>query len=216
MANYKIGYIDEQEGERIDFINLMDDDEDEIEVVIFNVDETSEKAVLLQVILESDIECLIVDYHLSEAGVPFEGSHLIEDLHKVRPFFPKIIYTAKEDRVIPEVENEIIYFINDKSIKQDEKRSDDFRTKIKTLINNYQKDINVAKQTLISLNEKRRTTPLSIEEEDQLFKAKTYLTKIDTRQIEFPEILTQKDYFSDLQESNKKLDEIMKQMRDVK
>ncbi|UKN02238.1 hypothetical protein K6119_01735 [Paracrocinitomix mangrovi] len=216
MANYKIGYIDEQEGERLDFINLMDDDEDSIEVVIFNVDATTEIGKLMEEILQSDIECLVADYHLSETGVPFEGSHLIEEFHKIRPYFPKIIYTAKEDKVIPEVENEIIYFINDKSIKQDEKRSEDFRTKIKTLINNYQKDIDVAKQALKTLTEKRRNEKLTIDEENELFKAKNYLMKIDTRRIEFPEILTEQDYFKDVQESNKKVDEILKEMRNVK
>ncbi|MCB0464426.1 MAG: hypothetical protein KDC78_01950 [Aequorivita sp.] len=216
MANYKIGYVDEQEGERLDFINLMGDDEDTIDVVIFNVDASTEMNVLLEDILNSDIECLIADYHLSETGVPFEGSHLIEEFHKIRPYFPKIIYTAKEDKVIPEVENEIIYFINDKSIKQDEKRSEDFRTKIKTLINNYQKDIDIAKQTMFSLTEKRKNEVLSIDEENELFKAKDYLMKIDTRRIEFPEIMMEQDYFKDLQESNRKVDEILKQMRDAK
>ena len=71
MANYKIGYVDEQEGERLDFINLMGDDEDTIDVVIFNVDASTEMNVLLEDILNSDIECLIADYHLSETGVPF-------------------------------------------------------------------------------------------------------------------------------------------------
>ena len=65
---------------------------------------------LIDEILESNIDCLVVDYHLSDAGVQFEGSNIIEEIHKIRPFFPKIIYTAKEDKVIP-VEFEVRYFL---------------------------------------------------------------------------------------------------------
>ncbi|MEM9001056.1 MAG: hypothetical protein AAGB24_12400 [Bacteroidota bacterium] len=212
---YKIGYIDEQAGERIDFANLMDDDDDNIEVVFFEVDEHTVISNLLEEVLNSDIECLVVDYHLSETGVPFEGSDLIGLFHRIRPNFPKIIYTAKEDKVIPEVENEIIYFINDKSIKSDEKRSEDFRMKLKTLINNYYEDIDEAKQNLIELTTERKKRDLTIEEENLLFKSKKFLLKMDTRKRELPEVIHNLDYISELKEANLKADEILNKIRNA-
>lgn len=140
MSKYLIGYIDEQKGEQLDFSNLMEEDEDFL-VCNFNVNEDSDITELLEEVLNSKIDCLVVDYHLSETGVPFEGSTVIEEFHKIKPYFPKIIYTAKEDKVIPEVDNEIIYLINDKEIKGDEKRGKNFRLKLKTLIINYQNDV---------------------------------------------------------------------------
>jgi len=88
MSKYLIGYIDEQKGEQLDFSNLMEEDED-FSVHNFNVDENSTLATLLDEILDSKIDCLVVDYHLSETGVPFEGSTVIEEFHKVKPYFPK-------------------------------------------------------------------------------------------------------------------------------
>ncbi len=215
MATYKIGYIDEQEAERIDFQNLMEDDNDEIEVELFEVTAETSMDVLLNRILESDIECLVVDYHLSETGVRFEGSELIEVFHKIRPYFPKIIYTAKEDKVIPEVDNEIIYMINDKSIKQDEKRSEDFRMKLKTLINNYQQDIDEAQKRLEELTEKKKETNLTIEEENELFIHKKFLIDLDKRKTALPEVLNTPEYLSDLKETNQKVDEILKKIKDA-
>ncbi|MDR7130180.1 hypothetical protein J2X69_002528 [Algoriphagus sp. 4150] len=215
MATYKIGYIDEQEAERIDFQNLMEDDEDDIVVELFEVTPETSMDDLLNQILDSDIECLVVDYHLSETGVRFEGSDLIEVFHEIRPYFPKIIYTAKEDKVIPEVENEIIYMINDKSIKQDEKRSNDFRMKLKTLINNYQQDIDEAKTRLEELTEKKKAYKISIDEENELFIHKKFLIDLDSRRTALPEVLNTQEYLSSLKETNLKVDEILKRIKDA-
>lgn len=215
MANYKIGYIDEQEGERDDFANLMGDDDDNIEVVQFEVNDQTNINVLLEEILTSDIQCLVVDYHLSETGVQFEGSDVIELFHKIKPNFPKIIYTAKVDKVIPEVENELMYFINDKSIKNVANKSEDFRLKIKALIKNYSKEIDVAGQRLMTLTTKRKEVDLTIEEESLLFKSKQFLLDMDTRRKELPEITNEEDYFSSLKEANIKVDEILNRMRNA-
>ncbi len=215
MAKYTIGYVDEQESERIDFQNLMEDDQDEIVVKLFPVDSDTPFDELLDNILASDIECLVVDYHLSETGVQFEGSQLVEKFHLIRPYFPKIIYTAKEDKVIPEVENEIIYLINDKSIKQDEKRSEDFRMKLKTLIKNYQKDIDEAKKTLETLTEKRENEKLTIEDEDKLYKCKSFLIRLDTRRNLFPDVINTKEYFDELKATSVKVDEILTRLRNA-
>ena len=164
--------------------------------------------------MESNIDCLVVDYHLSDAGVQFEGSNIIEEIHKIRPFFPKIIYTAKEDKVIPVVENEIIYMINDKSIKGDSDRCKNFRQKIKTLINNYNADVSKSLDSLETLKDKKRNgVNLTIEEESELFKCKKFLMSVDTRIISNPEILNEKEYVEELRETNNKLDEILLKIR---
>lgn len=213
MTKYIIGYIDEQEGERLDFANLITED-DSLDIKLFNVDRETVFEELVDEILTSNIDCLVVDYHLSEVGVQFEGSKIIEEIHRIRPFFPKIIYTAKEDKVIPVVENDIIYMINDKSIKNDVDRCNNFRQKIKTLINNYNIDVSKAIETLETLKDKKRkVNNLTIEEESELFKSKKFLMSIDTRIISNPEILSEKEYVEELRETNNKLDEILLKIR---
>jgi len=214
MNKYIIGYIDEQQGEQIDFTNLMEEDP-EFCVLNFNVNDDTIIEDLIDEILVSDIDCLVVDYHLSETGVQFEGSTVIERIHKIKPFFPKIIYTAKEDKVLPEVENEIIYLISDKEIKGDDKRGKNFRLKIKSLIKNYLTD--VAKHTcnLEELSTKRKSTKLSFEEESKLFESKQFLMKLDTRKITLPNILNDFDYIKQLENVNQKVDDILNEMRNA-
>ena len=213
MTKYIIGYIDEQEGERSDFANLITED-DSLDIKLFDVNRDTVFEKLIDEILESNIDCLVVDYHLSDAGVQFEGSNIIEEIHKIRPFFPKIIYTAKEDKVIPVVENEIIYMINDKSIKGDSDRCKNFRQKIKTLINNYNADVSKSLDSLETLKDKKRNgVNLTIEEESELFKCKKFLMSVDTRIISNPEILNEKEYVEELRETNNKLDEILLKIR---
>ena len=214
MSKYLIGYIDEQKGEQLDFSNLMEEDED-FSVCNFNVNEDSDITELLEEILNSKIDCLVVDYHLSETGVPFEGSTVIEEFHKIKPYFPKIIYTAKEDKVIPEVDNEIIYLINDKEIKGDEKRGKNFRLKLKTLIINYQNDVVNHNKILEELSLKRKTEVLTMSEENALFESKQFLMKLDTRKIDLPSVVNNKDYIEQLEAVNKKVDDILNEMRNV-
>jgi len=214
MSKYLIGYIDEQKGEQLDFSNLMEEDED-FSVCNFNVNEDSDIEELLEEVLNSKIDCLVVDYHLSETGVPFEGSTVIEEFHKIKPYFPKIIYTAKEDKVIPEVDNEIIYLINDKEIKGDEKRGKNFRLKLKTLIINYQNDVVNHNKILEELSLKRKTEVLTMSEENALFESKQFLMKLDTRKIDLPSVVNNKDYIEQLEAVNKKVDDILNEMRNV-
>lgn len=214
MSKYLIGYIDEQEGEQLDFSNLMEEDSD-FSVLNIIVNEDSNLEVLLEEVLDSDIDCLVVDYHLSETGVPFEGSTVIEEFHKIKPYFPKIIYTAKEDRVIPEVENEIIYLINDKEIKGDEKRGKNFRLKIKSLIKNYQTSVATHTKILEDLSTKRKGEVLSKEDENILFESKQFLLKLDTRKIDLPSVVNNIDYIDHLEAVNKKVDDILTEMRNA-
>jgi hypothetical protein len=214
MSKYLIGYVDEQRGERLDFSNLMEEDQD-FAVVNFEVNDTSNFQELLEEILNSEIDCLVVDYHLSETGVQFEGSTLIEEFHKIKPLFPKIIYTAKEDKVIPIVDNEIIYLISDKEIKGDEKRGSNFRLKLKSLIINYQNDIAKNIKCLEDLSSKRKSNDLTKEEENSLFESKQFLMKLDTRKIDLPSVVNNKDYVDQLEEVNKKVDDILNEMRNA-
>lgn len=214
MSKYLIGYVDEQRGERLDFSNLMEEDQD-FAVLNFEVNDTSNFQVLLEEILNSGIDCLVVDYHLSETGVQFEGSTLIEEFHKIKPLFPKIIYTAKEDKVIPIVDNEIIYLISDKEIKGDEKRGSNFRLKLKSLIINYQNDIAKNIKCLEDLSLKRKSNDLTKEDENSLFESKQFLMKLDTRKIDLPSVVNNKDYVDQLEEVNKKVDDILNEMRNA-
>ena len=212
MTKYLIGYIDEKEGERVDFANLITQ-EDMFEVIMFDVNPNTSLDELVEEILSSNINCIVVDYHLSDIGVQFEGNEIVERIHKIRPFFPKIIYTAKEDKVIPEVENEIMYMINDKSIKTDADRSRNFRHKLKALIENYNEDVSKATETLKNLKNKKRTSNLTLEEENQLFMAKKYLMSIDTRIISVPDVLEEKAYLDELHDANAKVNEILSKYR---
>lgn len=215
MAKYLIGYIDEQEGERMDFAGLMTEDVGLFDVEFFNVDDSTNLEDLVAEILNSKIDCIVVDYHLSEIGVQFEGSEIIEHLHRIKPHFPKIIYTAKEDKVIPEVENEIIYMINDKSIKGDEDRRRNFRQKIRALIENYQEEVSKTHERLEVLTAKKKQEDLSLEEENELFSRKQFLLELDRRVIELPEILNSNDYLNELKEANQQVSEILSKIKNA-
>jgi len=56
---------------------------------------------------------------------------------------------------------------------------------------------------------------MTIDEENTLFESKQYLMKLDTRKIDLPPVINNKDYIDQLEEVNKKVDDILNEMRNV-
>lgn len=52
-------------------------------------------------------------------------------------------------------------------------------------------------------------------EENALFESKQFLMKLDTRKIDLPSVVNNKDYIEQLEAVNKKVDDILNEMRNV-
>lgn len=164
MPNYKIGYIDEQESEIIDFINVIEDNEDDPEntFTVIPIQATEETVFdeLISEVISEKFDCLIVDYELSETGVTFEGSNIIYEFKRRMPHFPTLVYTAKESKAIQNLDYDLSLKVFDKAIKNDRNKLNNFRQRIITYIEGH--------RTKIVETQKRLKELTSIKEEGNL------------------------------------------------
>ena len=71
---YKIGYVDEDRGQRNTFYNALKDD---FKVKLFEITQETESQTLAEDILSSSIDMLVLDFRLDENGlVDFNADEL--------------------------------------------------------------------------------------------------------------------------------------------
>lgn len=171
---YKVGYVDEESRWINKFKLTM---KEAFEIATFKLDQGITLEHLLNLIYDANLDCLVVDFELTEtAVVPFYGNEVVEELRKRYPLFPVFIITSKDEKaVLEQVEdNEIVRLkdeLTDKPLV--------LIQRIENKISNYYAEIHKANQTIYELTEKKNNgaalTPL---EQDELFQKHLFLEKV--------------------------------------
>jgi len=174
MAKYKIGYIDEQESEIADFINAIEDVEEGQEsifsVIPILVTEETIFEELVDLIISEKFDCLVVDYELSETGVTFEGSKIIYEFKRRMPFYPTLVYTAKESKAIQNLDYDLALKVFDKSIKDDNQKLANFKQRIISFIEGHRAKIDATQSQLYELTNIQEKGKLSAEQEQEFLR----------------------------------------------
>jgi len=104
MTKYKIGFIDEQEGQIDDFLTYFDEYKDEIEVIIIDPNE-KDIETLVDEVFDKKCQIVVIDYYLKfSSEVAFNGDELLLRIKERRLNLPLMILTSDVEKAKTEGE----------------------------------------------------------------------------------------------------------------
>ncbi|MDU9399379.1 hypothetical protein [Pseudomonas sp. zfem003] len=144
-----IAYVDEHEDERSNFFN--DAFDTEFFNTIYLVAPTKDLDELLDGLLSLDIDALVSDFNLSEAGpLSYDGDKLVSAFMSVRCDFPCFIRTAYGDQAISSAED--VNRVYSKGGGRDKEDGRDLFARIVHQINRYKSRLHAWQEELDDLN----------------------------------------------------------------
>ncbi|MXO04370.1 hypothetical protein [Flavobacterium sp. HBTb2-11-1] len=186
LHRYCIGYVDE-EPQFVDKFRRQLKSAFDIVTFELNSELTIENLILQ--IEEAELDCLIVDFELTEAAiVQFNGDEIIDALLAKYPYFPVFIITSKE-------EDDVLDHVIDGDILRLKEELDTkpniLIQRITNKIENYISSINEAQKVILDLVEKRNQSEngLSVEDEVLMLDNYAFLDKIYPQAKVLPESL---------------------------
>lgn len=178
---YTLGYVDEDAYEIRRYKKQFK--QAGFNVIDYDIQPGMSIETLIDKVYKSEIDLLMVDYLLNEKGVlGYNGDKVIREFEKVRPDFPKLIFTSRESQALPYVDDPNIIY--DKSDIQNDKEH--FLKIINRNIEKYLNNINEKKSLINELIEKRETIGIDAKEKEELFSIQYELSNLDQRTKETP------------------------------
>lgn len=204
---YKIGFLDEDDQQRIDFQKAF---EDQFDIdIIDDIDAIQSVETLRIYVNEAQLDALVVDYLLSGTGeLSYNGNEVVAEMAKNRKYFPVAILTGKETDAI--VKTEDVFVVNGKQLITQPDQLHTFKVKLTQAIINYRKKVASVEEETAMLENKQKETPLSSKEEDRLAELHIELRAIDPEAHPLPATLLQTDIVRQLTELVKNSREILK------
>ena len=193
----RIGYVDEDGGQRNSFYHYL---KDEFEIILPEINEDTSVENLVDEILKANLDVLVLDYMLSENGmVDFNAESLVERIYEINRYYPLIILTSHETDALDQIAN--AHLINGKDIL--ESKLPVFKHKLVKIAQDYKSEIESSEKELVQLEEKRNSDKgLSPTEEDRYVELNSFLdSTIDNVGR------VSRTFYSE--ETNKKLDSII-------
>lgn len=199
----RIGYIDEDEGQKNTFYNSL---KDEFDVHLIDIAEGVTIESLTDEIFSSNLDMLVLDFRLDETGlVDFNAESLIDQIKRRNTFYPLIVLTSHQVDALNHVSDANL--VNDKQqmLNND---LDVLKQKLNKIAESYQRQKESSEEGLRRLEEILRKGELTPEQEDQYVELNSYLEKTmhgDSR--------ISRTFFS--QSTNRKLDELISKAEEV-
>jgi len=211
---YRIAYIDEDKGWINTFYHTFKNDFDITRIEVNS--ESSVESILAQ-LKESDLNAIVTDYLLEEnAEVPFNGNKIVEEIKRIRPYFPIVMLTSHPTQAIRHTDD--VHIIYSKDIltvenDKDQEQLDVFKTKIQSNISNYYKKIEDTDTRIEQLIEKRNNQGLDIPEEEELTKLYILFDELNPDGKDLPANLIHRDSISKLNEFVNETKEILEELK---
>lgn len=171
---YKIGFIDENAGQRNQFFNAFKDD---FEVTVIEPTENDNEEELLRKILETPLDLLVIDYRMDEL-LDFNGDSIARKLKELNPNLPIIILTSHRTEALENVDD--FRMVYDKEIwdDPDSEKFESFKKNLKSLMNHYEMTISKNELRLKELEEKRKEAKLDPPDEDELISLNVFFDQV--------------------------------------
>ena len=207
---YKLGYVDEESQWISKFQRALSE---AFEIEVFQLDQTIGLEDLVQKILASNLDCLIVDYELKEtAVVPYNGDEIVDRIRQLYPYFPMFIITSKEEEyVLTQVEDNEIVRLKEELTD----RPKILTQRIENKINNYYTAIEEARKTIEDFTQlKNNGKQLDAQQEEMLYEKYLFLEKVYPEEKILPDSLSAPESVNVLnqfvEETRKALEELKK------
>ncbi|CAG5083084.1 hypothetical protein [Parvicella tangerina] len=200
---YRLGYIDEDEGQRNSFYQFLKDD---FEIILFSITDETELDSLVEEIFQSGIDMLVLDFRLDETGlVNFNADSLVDKIQERNLYYPLVILTSHEEDAMDHISNANL--INGKEEMLGSKVQL-FKQKLNKIVSGYQAKVMEAESELETLEEKRQNEGLDAKEEDRYVELNSYLDKTMTAKSRISRTFYSED-------TNKKLDDLIEKTSEI-
>ena len=194
----KLGYLDEDKGNRTTFARQFDKD---FEVFMFeDMNRIASLEGLLEVLEDEQLDVLAVDYQLSGNGVPaYDGDEVVSFLEQRKKYFPVFMVTSYVDDALDKMND--VFLVNDKDRLDDDAYRNDLIDKVKKAVDSYHRRIEAIEKTTMALESKQKTeNGLTSEEEKLLMQLHMDLNAIDSKANPISAELLQTSSLKDLAE----------------
>tara|TARA_B100000965_G_scaffold154935_2_gene128945 strand:+ start:16233 stop:16880 length:648 start_codon:yes stop_codon:yes gene_type:complete len=164
-VKYKIGYVDEDESDISRFYHKFIKKYDErYQIIEFTPKPSLDE--LIEEIINSDLDVLVVDFQLNEyKNLGYKGHSVVERIKELRFGFPCVLLTSYP---VDAIENSLdTYIVYDKDVAfgNEEKSKDLFELQIKQSIEHYKKGLKSAEEEFARLS---RLDDLTLKQEERL------------------------------------------------
>lgn len=176
---YKLGYLDDDKGNRTSFARQFEKDFNLYVVEDLNEVKTFED--LMEVVEKEGLDALAIDFQLAGSGVlSYNGDEVVEYFNKNKKYFPVFMVTSYASDALNRMYD--VYLVNDKGKVE----NDEYRGQLIQNVNNsivaYQRRISAIQDKAMTLEEKQKTDEgLSLEEEQELLNLHLELNAIDPK-----------------------------------
>lgn len=176
---YKLGYLDDDKGNRTSFARQFEKDFDLHVVEDLNEVMTIEN--LMEVVEKEGLDALAIDFQLAATGdIPYNGDEVVEYFNKHKKYFPVFMVTSYVSDALNRMYD--VYLVNDKGKVE----NDEYRGQLIQNVNNsivaYQRRISAIQDKAMTLEEKQKTDEgLNFEEEQELLNLHLELNAIDPK-----------------------------------
>lgn len=200
---YRLGYVDEDEGQRNSFYQFLKDD---FKITLFNITDETELDSLVDEIFQSGIDMLVLDFRLDETGlVNFNADSLVDKIQQRNLYYPLVILTSHEEDAMDHISN--VNLINGKEEMLGSKVPL-FKQKLSKIVSGYQTKVSETEKELERLEAKRQRNGLDTDEEDTYVELNNYLDKTMTAKSRISRTFYSED-------TNKKLDDIIEKSSEI-
>lgn len=181
---YTLGYVDENKYERRRYTSRFK--RLGFDIVGYEIKKGMPIEDLVDEIYSSEIDLLLIDYLLNERGfLGYNGDSVVDEYNKIKPGFPMLIFTSKEDQAFPHSDNPNIIYDKNYVAEKAEK----FKAIIEKNIEHYLDEIESRRKKIKSLLEIRNERKLDSKEKNELFKLQFELVNLDQKTKEAPDYL---------------------------
>tara|TARA_B100000780_G_C21108003_1_gene447547 strand:- start:1546 stop:2175 length:630 start_codon:yes stop_codon:yes gene_type:complete len=200
---YKIGYVDEDKGQRNSFYHFLKDD---FEVVLFEITEETESKSLAEEILASSLDMLVLDFRLDENGlIDFNADELIEKIQEINKHYPLVIITSHELDALDHIPNANLVNGKDEMLGA---KIDIFKQKLNKIAVSYKATIDSSQAELEELEKRRETEGLAPDDEDRYVELNNFLDQTVSAKGHIS-----RSFYSE--DTNKKLDELISKTEEL-
>ncbi len=167
---------------------------------------------ILETIKQSKIDCIVTDYLLDETGeVDFNGNIIVEEIRKLKPFYPLTMLTAHEPEAIDKMKD--AHIVYDKDSLNEKHKLKILISKIKSSIEGYYSKIEDTEKKIKELVQKRNISSLKPEEEEELTKLFILFDELEPEGKDIPANLITNESISKLNEFVNQTKEILEKLK---
>lgn len=175
---YKLGYLDDDKGNRTSFARQFEKDFDLH--VVEDLNEVKSLEDLMDVVENESLDALAIDFQLAASGEIYNGDEVVEYFNKHKKYFPVFMVTSFVSDALNRMYD--VYLVNDKENVE----NNEYRGQLILNVNNsivaYQRRVSAIQDKAMALEEKQKTNDgLTFEEEQDLLNLHLELNAIDPK-----------------------------------